>query len=123
MERADGAWLWSKRLVDSQLAKENEQEINGTKGSQIWDRLKFALVQQAIIFVLAGMILDGGGIALVCFFGGVAYWVIVVMMFLRRLRGLSNFDMAFLTCGPLLLSVVSFFLSRIVWGLRGYMFP
>lgn len=105
------------------MANSADQQVNPTAGAQIWDRLKFALVQQAIILVLAGMILDGGVMGMVCLFGSAAFWATVGLIYLRRRSGLSSFDMAYLSSGPLLLCVVSYFLTRFVWALRGYMLP
>lgn len=79
-----------------------------------------ALVFQMPILILASMVLDGGGIAQVCFYALVAFWVGVVVLYVRRRGVLSKVDLFLIRWGYIVVCIISFFITRLVWGLRGY---
>ena len=79
-----------------------------------------AFVQQGIILVLAGMILDGGRIALMCLFACAAFWIGTGVIIFRRGTSPSKMDLFLVRGGYLLLCVVSFFVGQLVWQLRGF---
>lgn len=84
------------------------------------DALRFALLQQVLLLPLAALILDGGGILLVTFFALSAYWGCVFLVWLRRRGSYTKFDLFIFRWGFFVLCVVSFFVARWIWSLRGY---
>lgn len=82
--------------------------------------LPFVLVTQSIILVLASMILDGGAIAQVCFFAFVAFWGAVAVLRLRRRGALTRVDLLLLRYGYILACIISFFITRWIWQMRGF---
>jgi hypothetical protein len=79
-----------------------------------------ALFFQIPILVLASMVLDGGAIAQVCFYALVAFWVGVVVLHFRRRGVLSRVDLLLIRWGYILACIISFFITRWIWQLRGY---
>jgi hypothetical protein len=79
-----------------------------------------AFVQQAVILVLAGMILDGGLIAQMCFYAFAAFWGGVAVIILRRAMSPTKLDLILVRGGYLLVCLISFFLTQSIWKLRGY---
>ncbi len=67
-----------------------------------------AFVQQGIVLILAGMILDGGFILQICFAAFVAFWGGVALMLFRR------------AASPTKLCPISFFVMAGIWKLRGF---
>lgn len=79
-----------------------------------------AFMQQGIIMVLAGMILDGGGVAQSCFYAFVGFWTGVVIILWRRASAPTKIDLMIVRGGFIVLCVLSFFLTQRIWHLRGY---
>ena len=79
-----------------------------------------AFVQQGIIMVLAGMILDGGAVAQSCFYAFAAFWVGVGIILYRRAPSPTKTDLVLVRGGFIVLCVLSFFLTHGIWHLRGY---
>lgn len=79
-----------------------------------------ALVFQMPILVLSSMVLDFGGIAQVCFYALVAFWGGVAVLHVRRSGSLSRVDLLLIRYGYILACVISFFVTRWIWHLRGY---
>ena len=86
------------------------------------DALKLSLIQQAVAFVFSALVLDGGGLFLVIIFALAAFWTGVAMVWSRRGRPISRFDVFLLKWGFFPLCIFSFFLARWIWILRGYHF-
>lgn len=86
----------------------------------IRSELPFILVVQSIILVMASMVLDGGGIAQVCFYALVAFWGGVVVLHFHRRGALSRVDLLLIRYGYILLCIISFFITRLIWHWRGY---
>ena len=82
--------------------------------------LPFALATQSVVLVLASMILDGGGIAQVCFYAFAAFWGGVLVLRLHRRDALSNVDLLLIRYGYILVCIVSFFITRWIWHWRGF---
>ena len=78
------------------------------------------LVTQSAILVLTSMVLDGGGIFQVCFYALVAFWCGVVALYFHRQGALSRVDLLLLRYGYILLCILSFFITRLIWEWRGY---
>ena len=81
--------------------------------------MPFVLVTQSIVLVLESMILDGGGIAQVCFYAFVAFWTGVLVLCFRRRGALSRVDLLLIRYGYILVCVISFFITRWIWDWRG----
>ena len=79
-----------------------------------------ALVFQMPILVLASMILDGGGIAQVCFYALVAFWVGVAVLHVHRKGALSRVDLLLIRYGYIFVCIMSFFITRWIWQWRGF---
>jgi hypothetical protein len=86
----------------------------------IASELPFALVTQSVILVLASMILDGGGIAQVCFYAFVAFWGGVAVLRFHRRGALSRVDLLLIRYGYILVCIISFFITRWIWHWRGF---
>jgi hypothetical protein len=86
----------------------------------IGSELPFALVTQSVILVLASMILDGGGIAQVCFYAFVAFWSGVLVLRFHRRGALSRVDLLLIRYGYILVCIISFFITRWIWHWRGF---
>jgi len=82
--------------------------------------LPFALVLQTIIMVVAGMILDGGGVLQICFYAFVAFWIGVGVLRFRRRGVLTRVDLFLIRYGFILACILSFIITRWIWQLRGY---
>lgn len=80
----------------------------------------FPFVQQSIVSVLASMVLDGGQFFQICFYAFVAFWAAFALMSFRRKKIYSRFDLRLIRYGFIPLCVISFFLTRWIWHLRGY---
>jgi hypothetical protein len=79
-----------------------------------------AFVQQAVILVLAGMILDGGLIAQMCFYAFAAFWGGVAVILFRRRQSPTKLDLVLVRGGYLLVCIISFFLTQAIWHWRGF---
>lgn len=77
-------------------------------------------MQQAIIMILAAMILDGGGIGQVCLFAIFGFWGGVLVLRARSRGVLTRVDLMLIRGGFLLVCVISFFVTRSVWAWRGH---
>jgi len=80
----------------------------------------FVLVQQTIVIVLAGMVLDGGAIFQVCFYAILAFWGGVAVLCSRRKKPYTPVDILLFRYGSIPLCIISFYLTRWIWHLRGY---
>jgi len=79
-----------------------------------------AIVQQSVIMILASMILDGGGIAQVCLYALLAFWSGVAVLRIRSKGPPSKVDLALVRGGFILVCLLSFFITRLIWRLRGF---
>jgi hypothetical protein len=79
-----------------------------------------ALVFQMPILVLASMVLDGGGIAQVCFYALVAFWSGVAVLHFHRRGALTRVDLLLIRYGYILVCIISFIITRWIWHWRGY---
>jgi hypothetical protein len=97
----------------------DERKVKYPPGSFVNEVLP-ALVLQAPILMLAGMVLDGGSIFQVCAYAFVGFWGGVGVLGLRRRGALSRVDSFLIRYGYILACMMSFFVTRWVWHLRGY---
>jgi hypothetical protein len=79
-----------------------------------------ALVQQVLILVLAGMILDGGDILQICVAALLAFWCGVAVIRWRRPQAPTRLDLILIEGSYVVLCVVAFFAVHFAWHLRGY---
>ena len=79
-----------------------------------------AFVQQAIVLVLAGMILDGGLIAQMCWYAFLAFWGGVAVIWFRRSSSPTKQDLILVRGGYLIVCIISFFVTQSIWHWRGF---
>jgi hypothetical protein len=84
------------------------------------DAMKLSLIQQAVAFVFSGLVIDGGGLFLIVAFALAAFWIGALMILSRRGQQISRLDTFLLKWGFFPLCIISFFLARWIWTLRGY---
>lgn len=77
------------------------------------------MVQQLIILILAGMILDGGTIARICLYAAVAFWGGVAVIRLRRGTPPTKADLTLIEGGYVVVGVIAYFVTHWIWQLRG----
>jgi hypothetical protein len=79
-----------------------------------------ALMLQAGVLILTGMILDGGGIFQICADAFVGFWGAALVLRLRCRGPISKTDAWLLRYGYLPACVISFLITLWIWQLRGY---
>jgi hypothetical protein len=79
-----------------------------------------ACIQQAIIMILAAMMLDGGCIGQVCAYAILAFWGGVFVLRVRRRGNLTKLDLMLIRGGYIVVCVISYFVTRWIWHLRGF---
>lgn len=99
----------------------NEGEGNPTakKPSPLAHKIKFALAQQFVILVFAGMILDGGRIGQTFLFGLIAFWITVLLILFRRKQNLTKGDLVFIEGGSMVVCLLSALITIAIWRMRG----
>lgn len=65
-----------------------------------------SIALQAILFALAGMLLDGGFTAQICVYGAITYWPIAIYILLRKGQPTIN-DVAFVRSGFPLMCILT----------------
>lgn len=83
------------------------------------EALASAGAQQLILLLLASAILDGGVLLQLCAFAFAAFWIGVAIIRFRRGSTLTKLDLLIIEAGSVPLCVISFFLSYLIWNLRG----
>ena len=84
------------------------------------DNLVFSLVQQAIVMVLASMLLDGGVVARIVIYAIAAYWTGFVIAYALRHHHWTAADRILARWGFLILCPVSGFVTGLVWRIKGF---
>jgi hypothetical protein len=79
------------------------------------------VVQQVLLGLIAGMMLDGGALGSIFLYSLVAFWVVFVIIVVRRPRNPTKTDIFLIKWGTFLLFAVSFVLSLVIWRMRGAM--
>jgi hypothetical protein len=82
-------------------------------------RLGLPLVQQFVVLLMAGMILDGGMIFQIFSYAALAYWVCIAIIFIRRRKCLTPADKIVIRVGFLIACAISIVLTEFIWHLRG----
>ena len=75
-----------------------------------------ALILQAIVCVLSGMVLDGGRFAHTVFLALLAFWCGATMIILRRPKAPTKWDLVLVQFGFLPLVMLTFALAGWVWS-------
>lgn len=83
------------------------------------DAILFSLVQQAVVGILGCLILDGGALLQSCLYAIAAYWIGFALIWFRRGAAVTKTDVFLVRWGVLILCVASFFVTGLVWRLRG----
>ena|ERR1041385_2850933 len=78
-----------------------------------------ALVLQMVLGILSGLILDGGMVAQICGIALVAFWTGAVVLIWRHRESPSRLDLELIRFGYLPVIVLAFFLTGLIWHLRG----
>lgn len=91
-----------------------------TAGSTLREAVRFALVQQTIILVLASMVLDGGRFAQTCAYGIAGFWGGFAVLRSRRRAALTLVELGFIRWNTIPVCALSFFVTNCIWRLRGY---
>lgn len=91
-----------------------KQVVSPIRRAMLW-----AVVQQAIIFLMAGFILDGGLLMQLFGYGIGAFWGAVLVLSLRGKKP-TKFDIAFIRSGTLPVCFFSSILILGIWHLRGF---
>lgn len=94
--------------------------MHATAPSPYRHAVRSAAVQQVIILILAGMILDGGETGRICLFAAVAFWGGVAVIRLRRRTLPTKVDLTLIEGGYIVLCVIAYFLTHWIWHLRGF---
>lgn len=84
------------------------------------EAIKFSLVLQVLILILAGLAADGGGMAQICFFAFVAFNSYVGSVLLFRRMSPTKLDLVLIRAGYLPTIVATGLLARYIWDLRGF---
>ena len=66
------------------------------------------------------MILDGGGVAQICFYACVAFWCGVLVLHVHRRAVLTRVDLFLIRYGYIPVCILSFFITRLIWEWRGF---
>jgi hypothetical protein len=80
---------------------------------------KIAFALQATILVFTALLLDGGTIFQVCVYALVGFWGGVTVLRIRAKGELSTLDLLLIRYGYVPACIISFFVTREVWHLRG----
>jgi hypothetical protein len=79
-----------------------------------------ALVTQAIVAVLSGMILDGGTVMRICLVAMIAFWAGAAVLIWRRPQSPTKTDLALIRLGYLLVVAIAAWVVPAIWAMRGY---
>ncbi len=81
--------------------------------------LKLIMIEQILLGLLAGLILDGGGVAQIFLYTLVAFWSGFAMIVLRRPTSPTKTDLFLIKWGTFILFVISFGMASVIWQWRG----
>jgi len=82
--------------------------------------IKFSLMTQAFIVILAGFFADGGAAGQVAFFAFVSFNSYLVSVLLFRAKSPTKLDLILIRAGFLPTIVITAFLADYIWDLRGF---
>jgi hypothetical protein len=80
------------------------------------EAIRSALIQQVLILGLTSMVLDGGGLFLICFYATIGFWIGVAIIRFRRPTP-TAIDLAVINFGSIPLCLVSFFTAAMTGSL------
>lgn len=111
LRKSQAAWLSFESL--GCIERMETMTVNPVRNA-----LKFSAIQQAVALLFSFGILDGGGLFLIVVFALLAYWSGAAIILFRR--QVSRIDALILKWGFFPICIISFFLARWIWSLRGY---
>ena len=79
----------------------------------------WSLVVQGVLFLMASITLDNGETFVSFIYSSVAYWLGVAMILRRKSIEPIRTDVLYLKYGLMVLSLVSWNLSSVIWAMRG----
>ena len=82
--------------------------------------IKFSLVTQILIVILAGFVADGGAAGQIAFFAFVSFNSYLASVLLFRPKIPTKLDLILIRAGFLPTLVITAFLADYVWDLRGF---
>jgi len=82
--------------------------------------IKFSLVTQILIVILAGFVADGGGAAQIVFFAFVSFNSYLASVLVFRPKNPTKLDLVLIRAGFLPTIVITAFLADCIWDLRGF---
>lgn len=82
--------------------------------------IKFSLVTQALIVILAGFVADGGAVGQIAFFAFVSSNSYLASVLIFRAKTPTKLDLILIRAGFLPKIVITAFLADYVWDLRGF---
>jgi hypothetical protein len=81
--------------------------------------LKLILIEQIPLGLLAGMIMDGGGVAVIFLYALAGFWAGFAMIVLRRPMNPTKTDLFMIKWGTFALFAISFAMASVIWRWRG----
>jgi hypothetical protein len=82
--------------------------------------IKFSLVTQILIVILAGFVADGGAAGQIAFFAFVSFNSYLASVLLFRPKSPTKLDLILIRAGFLPTIVITAFLADYIWGIRGF---
>ena len=82
--------------------------------------IKFSLMTQAFIVILAGFVADGGAAGQIAFFAFVSFNSYLGSVLLFRPKSPTKLDLILIRAGFLPTIVITAFLADYIWDLRGF---
>lgn len=82
--------------------------------------IKFSLVTQVFIVILAGFVADGGAVGQIAFFSFVSFNSYLFSVLLFRPKSPTKLDLVLIRAGFLPTIVITLFLTDYIWDLRGF---
>ena len=81
--------------------------------------VKLIIAEQVPLGLLAGMISDGGGVAMIFLYTLAAFWVGFAMIVLRRPKAPTRTDLFLIIWGTFMLFAISLAIAPVIWRWRG----
>ena len=83
------------------------------------DAIIYPVVEQFLLFTVAGMVFDGGMLGIYVAIGAAAFWTSVIMLVLRNPGVPKKWDMIYIRVGLLVVTVLGGLAATYLWELWG----
>jgi len=94
-------------------------EVNNRFSPSYRGTLRLIMIEQIPLGLLAGMIMDGGGVALIFLYTLAGFWAGFGMIVLRRPMTPTKTDLFLIKWGTFILLAISFGMACGIWPWRG----